>query len=82
MSKTIFYHSAVWCVSCKTTKPIAQKLAKDAGATFVEIDVDTQSPITKDITSVPTVIVYEDGVQVARLDGPMVTRQTLKKAIE
>lgn len=76
--KQILYFSAEWCSPCKSLKPLVQDVAKNLGTHITYIDVD-MSPSLKDsygITSVPTIIVENNGQQTFRRSGLM-SRQDL-----
>ena len=85
MSKIVFYHGATHCPKCVQMKPIARLLANEAGATFVEVDVDVQQPILPAISGIPTVVVYDtdvsDSEPVSILQPNMVTKANLRKAL-
>lgn len=66
--------SATWCKPCKNMIPIVDKLEKEFGdrVKFIRVDVDDEDPsLTKKymIRSVPLVILFRDGEEVARIDG-------------
>lgn len=64
---------AVWCPPCRRVAPLLDTLAADlAGRLRVaKLDVDAAPEIASryGITSIPTLIVFEDGEPVARLRG-------------
>jgi thioredoxin 1 len=66
--------SAEWCQPCKMLKPVFQELQKHfAGKNviFKEVDVDSYRDMaaTEGVRSVPTVVMYRDGVEVERFTG-------------
>lgn len=65
--------SAEWCGPCKMLAPILEKLATEARdrATIAKIDVDEaqKTAASYNITSVPTLILFVDGVEKYRMVG-------------
>ena len=73
MSLRVIRFTAKWCAPCRALGPVMEQLAhqySDRG-TFMVIDIDAHRELAaqKDISSVPTVIVEKDGVEVARIVG-------------
>lgn len=63
-----------WCQPCKMLKPVFQELQSHfAGknVTFREVDVDSYRDMAaaEGVRSVPTVVIYRDGVEVERFTG-------------
>ena len=66
--------SASWCGPCRSVKPIFTKLADDAKYDcihFIMIDIDDADQISNEykIRSIPTFIMFVDGVPYERLQG-------------
>lgn len=64
--------SASWCGPCKALAPVFEEVKSESNASFEDIDID-QNPmeaINSKVRSVPTVVVYKNGEEVARLVGP------------
>lgn len=64
---------ATWCGPCKTLAPIFEKVSADMGnkAKFYKVDVD-QAPnalSAASIQSLPTIVLFKDGVEVKRTTG-------------
>lgn len=81
--KTIYYFTADWCQPCKKTRPIVEELNRDQSiAGFQIIDVDDNGGLVKsfDIKSVPTFILFEDGIEKNRIIGGK-TRKELEDFI-
>lgn len=81
--KTIFYFTADWCQPCKKTRPIVEELNYSQNtAHFQIIDVDDNSELTKsfDIRSVPTFILFENGIEIKRTIGSQ-TKEQLEEFI-
>lgn len=68
--KGFLYFSAEWCQPCKMLGPIMEQVAKQ-GIPVNKINVDYEVTLTKqyNVTSVPTVILVENGVEKTRFVG-------------
>jgi len=64
---------ATWCGPCRALRPVMEELASDVAgrATVVKVDIDAQSALAArfKVMSIPTVIVFENGVEVKRFVG-------------
>ena len=64
---------AEWCGPCKQVAPILEALAEDfpEQITIYKVNADDNSGLTAElkISSIPTIIVYEDGKEVKRIKG-------------
>ena len=63
---------ATWCGPCKMLSPILEDLANDRNSLkIVKMDVDENPNIAKEygIMSVPTLILFKDGVEIAKQTG-------------
>ena len=70
--KTIYYFTAEWCQPCKRTRPIVEELNRDqsiAGFQIIDVDVNPELVKNFDISSIPTFILFNDGVQIKREVG-------------
>jgi len=64
---------APWCGQCRAVAPILEQLAIDHGdkLTVAKLDVDA-NPLTAQrfqVASIPTMIVFKDGISTTRLVG-------------
>ena len=68
--KGFLYFSAEWCGPCKMLGPIMEQVTKQ-GIPVNKVNVDYEVTLTKqyNVTSVPTVILVEDGVEKTRFVG-------------
>lgn len=68
--KGFLYFSAEWCQPCKMLGLIMEQVTKQ-GIQVSKINVDYEVTLTKqyNVTSVPTVILVEDGVEKTRFVG-------------
>lgn len=75
---------ADWCGPCRMLTPILEKVAKDVGskATIAKVDIDKaqKTATTFQITSIPTLILFKNGKEVARLVG-LRDEKTIKELI-
>lgn len=72
--KEIDYFGASWCAPCKTTKPNLKKFAKKNHSiriTFHDTDKERELSRVMGIKSIPTLVFYVNGNQVARVVGGM-----------
>ena len=71
---------AEWCGPCKTFAPqFAQAAAQRPGIRFIKVDSD-QSPkasMQYSVRSIPTVILFRQGRELARVSGAMTAAQLL-----
>lgn len=79
--KNIFYFTADWCGPCKKVRPIVEELIKD-GYLFQIIDADSELELVKtfEIKSIPTFILFNEGIEVNRFSGAK-TKKDLEKFI-
>jgi thioredoxin 1 len=77
--KTVYYFTADWCQPCKRTRPIVEELSREQiTAMFQVIDVDDNSTLANTfmIQSIPTFVLFEDGIEKNRITGAQ-TRESL-----
>jgi thioredoxin 1 len=70
--KTVYYFTADWCQPCKRTRPIVEEMNREQTvAGFQIIDVDDNPDLVKNfsIKSVPTFILFENGIEKNRIVG-------------
>jgi len=69
----VLYFTAAWCGPCKMFKPTVQAVSAETGISINYIDVDQQQDTAQKygISSVPTIIVENDGNVVYRNSGVM-----------
>ena len=82
---TIVMFSASWCEPCRIIKPVFERFSnytKYENIGFVHVDIDDADQISIDykITSVPTFIMFVDGVVYERLNGA--NTATLEKLLD
>ena len=67
--KGFIYFSAEWCQPCKALGPIMEQVAKQVPVNKVNVDYDVSLSRQYNITSVPTVVLVDNGVEKARFVG-------------
>ena len=67
--KGFIYFSAEWCQPCKALGPIMEQVAKQVPVNKVNVDYDVSLSKQYNITSVPTVVLVDNGVEKARFIG-------------
>lgn len=69
----VFDFSATWCGPCKMMAPVLEDIAdKYKGKYFFyQVDIDSAEDLANkfNVTAVPTIIVFKNGVEVARTMG-------------
>lgn len=76
---------ATWCAPCRHLLPIINELATEyEGRVFVgKVDAEAEEALTDEysVQTVPTVIIFKDGVEVERFKGAN-PKNTYKEKIE
>lgn len=75
---------AKWCGPCHALSPVLEELARETGGTRVaKVDAADFPGLARrfDVSSLPTIIVFKDGMPVKRLFGAKTKRQ-LARAVQ
>jgi len=67
--RQIFYFTAPWCQPCQVLGPIMDKVAGQLPVEKVNIDYEMDRARSANVSSVPTVILVENGQEVRRFVG-------------
>jgi len=69
----VLYFTATWCGPCKMFKPTVQAVSAETGISINYIDVDQQQDTAQKygISSVPTIVVENEGNVIYRNSGVM-----------
>lgn len=74
--------TAAWCPPCKIQLPIIEQLSEELGeaAAIYKVDVDADHALAQQfhVQSIPTLLVFRDGIVVQRFQG--VTRADVLRA--
>ena len=64
---------AEWCGPCKLIAPVLEEISAEYGEKItiakLNIDDNPQSPASFDVMSIPTMVVFQDGVEKKRIVG-------------
>lgn len=76
---------AVWCGPCRAVAPHLEALAEDLGARLrvvkLNIDENQQTPMTYQIRSIPTLLLFKGGQVVDQLVGNPGTKSKLAEFV-
>ena len=70
----LMYLGAEWCGPCKKMKPVIDEFEKENPEVMVvriDVDEDSNTAFSLEISSIPTIIVMKDNTEVARKIGPV-----------
>ena len=78
--KTAKYFTATWCGPCKKFRPIMNEI-KSEGYSIQFIDIDENKAIQRkyNVSSVPTTIIEQNGVEIDRFVGVLSKNQVIQK---
>jgi thioredoxin 1 len=75
---------ASWCGPCRAVKPLLQKLDDEAAGAYkiVVVDVDESTDLASEynVSAIPTLLVFKNGIETERLVGVQ-TRERLLQAV-
>ena len=86
ISKGIFLvdFNAQWCAPCKIQEPIIHAVGKKfqdkVSVIFINIDENSKFATDFMVQSIPTLIIFQDGVEVERFIG-LQTEETIEKKL-
>ena len=71
--KAVVDFYAEWCGPCKMFGPIFEEVSSDYDFNFIKVDVDKSSDIARryGVMSIPTIILFENGVEKKKFTGFM-----------
>ncbi len=72
---------ADWCGPCKMLAPILEELSEETEAKICKVNVDESGDLAGDygIRSIPTMIIFKDGVKVDQIVGLRQKSELLEK---
>ena len=76
---------AGWCMPCKMVAPVIDELAQEysGSVTVAKVDIDNESELAAryNVMSIPTVVLFKDGVEIKRFVGVQ-TKDKYENAIK
>jgi thioredoxin 1 len=62
---------AEWCGPCKRVSPILDEISKEHGILVGKLNIDENplKPVEHSVTSIPTMVLFEDGVVIKTIIG-------------
>lgn len=71
---------AVWCGPCRKMEPVLKDIATETDVKVGKLNVDDYKAFvkTKNVSTIPTMIIYKDGKEVQRLVGVYTKDELLK----
>ena len=64
---------AEWCVPCHMVSPVVEEIGQDKGDTLqvAKLNIDDNPDVTRrfGVMSIPTLMLFKDGVEIARVVG-------------
>ena len=77
---------AEWCGPCKLIAPVLEEISAEYGDKItvakLNIDENPQSPASYDVMSIPTMVVFQDGVEKKRIVGARPKAQMVSELSE
>ena len=73
--------NAVWCPPCQALHPILEEIADEGGDfKIVAVDIDEESELAENynVSSIPCLMVFKDGVEIERKTGLQPKKRVLK----
>jgi thioredoxin 1 len=67
--KQIFYFTAPWCQPCQTLGPIMDKVSQHISVEKINIDYEMDRARSANVSSVPTVVLAQNGQEISRFVG-------------
>ena len=76
--KQIWYFTADWCAPCKALGPTMDKVAEQVQVNKINIDYEIDRTKSANVTSIPTVVLAENGQEIKRFVGDKTYEQVLE----
>jgi len=77
---------APWCGPCRAIAPVVEQLAGEyeGKVTFAKLNTDDnqRTAIKLGVMAIPTLIMFKDGNEVARITGAQNARANIKRAVD
>ncbi len=76
--RQLFYFSAPWCQPCQVLGPVMDQVASmGIYVDKINVDYETDRTVSANVTSVPTVVLAQNGVEIKRFTGAKSLQQVL-----
>ena len=76
--RQIFYFTAPWCEPCQVLGPIMDKVAQQIHVEKINIDYELDRARAANVSSVPTVVLTQNGQEVRRFVGARSYEQVMQ----
>ena len=75
---------AEWCGPCKKVSPILDEISKEHGILVGKLNIDENpvKPVEYSVTSIPTMVLFEDGVVIKTIIGAKPKHKMLEELSE
>ena len=75
---------AEWCGPCKRVSPILDEISKEHGILVGKLNIDENplKPVELSVSSIPTMVLFEDGVVVKTIIGAKPKHKMLEELSE
>ena len=72
---------AEWCGPCKKVSPILDEISKEHGILVGKLNIDENplKPVEYSVSSIPTMLLFEDGVVIKTIIGAMPKHKMLEE---
>jgi len=72
---------AEWCGPCKKVSPILDEISKEHGILIGKLNIDENplKPVEFSVSSIPTMVLFEDGVVIKTIIGAMPKHKMLEE---
>jgi len=72
---------AEWCGPCKKVSPILDEISKEHGILVGKLNIDENplKPVEYSVSSIPTMVLFEDGVVIKTIIGAMPKHKMLEE---
>jgi thioredoxin-like negative regulator of GroEL len=77
----VLFFTAPWCTTCKGVKPHVISACADVrvNLAFIDTDADPDAAVAKNISSLPTIIIERDGIELDRIVGAIGKSEMAKR---
>ena len=72
---------AEWCGPCRMVGPILEEISNETGLPVGKLNIDENHDKTKQygVSSIPTMVLFEDGIPIKTIVGAMPKHQMVKE---